>query len=107
MSGDRFLVDLERPLRNALPAELRLDAPATGVAEGGGALGLGEQGAHGGGEGGGIGGRHEPAGLVVDDHLADAPTPVATTGVPQAIASRLISPKGSYTDGQTKSAAWL
>jgi len=73
MSGDRFPVDLERSLSNPLPAELRLDAPAPGAAEGGGALGLGEQGAHRCGQGGGIGGRHEPAGLVVDDHLADAP----------------------------------
>ena len=29
------------------------------------------------------------------------PTRLATTAVPQAIASRLMSPKGSYTDGQT------
>ncbi len=46
MSGDRFPVDFERSLSNAIPAELRLDAPATGAAEGGGALGLHEQGAH-------------------------------------------------------------
>jgi hypothetical protein len=39
MSGDRFSVDLERSLSNALPAELRLDAPAPGAAEGGCALG--------------------------------------------------------------------
>ena len=33
------------------------------------------------------------------------PTPEATTGVSHAIASRLIRPKGSYTDGQAKTAA--
>src|SRR5262245_35364457 len=35
------------------------------------------------------------------------PTAEATTAVSHAIASRLIRPNGSYTEGQTKTAAWL
>ena len=35
------------------------------------------------------------------------PTAEATTGVSHAIASRLMSPNGSYTDGQANTAAWL
>ena len=35
------------------------------------------------------------------------PTALATTAVSQAIASRFTMPKGSYTDGQAKTRAWL
>ena len=35
------------------------------------------------------------------------PTADATTAVPQAMASRLTMPSGSYTEGQTNTAAWL
>ena len=35
------------------------------------------------------------------------PTSLATTAAPQAMASRLTRPKGSYTEGQTKTLAWL
>src|SRR5712691_3436631 len=35
------------------------------------------------------------------------PTADATTAVPHAIASRLMRPNGSYTEGHTKTAAWL
>ena len=37
----------------------------------------------------------DKAGLVVDDHLGMPPTSLPTTGVPQAIASRLMMPNGS------------
>ena len=35
------------------------------------------------------------------------PTAEATTGVSHAMASRLMIPNGSYTDGQQNTAAWL
>ena len=45
------------------------------------------------------------AGDVLDDDSGIPPTALATTGVSQAMASRLVSPKGSYTEGQRKTEA--
>ena len=104
---DRFSVDGERALGDAVPGELRLDAPAARLAHAPRAAGIAQRARTAAASAAGSpGGTSTPVSPSTTTS-GMPPTRLATTGVPQAIASRLMSPNGSYTEGQTKTAAWL